>query len=988
MKPEIKRVFVSSTMLASLGALAMPATAQDTATDTEATVQLEEIVVTGSRIKRSQADTSAPQLTVDESTFKDRGYVSAADALNQLTSITPQLNQAAGDGSSSGSGQQFPNLFGLGTGRTLTLVNGRRMVTSSSGLGDAQVDANIIPVGLLERVEVVQAGGAAVYGSDAIAGVVNYILKKDFEGIELDGQASISDYGDYPVYNLRGTFGKNFADGRGNIALNVEWSKTDTLAFADRPRSNLSRITQGNADDTGPDDGIPAVREILDAHFWNFNSNGIVYTIPAPLPNFLAMQDGHAIQFDSNGNVVAYNPGEILGIPFAQGGEGFRYSDLAGLRTGVERFTANMIGHYDINDNVVLSTEFLFARTEGTETPQGQSRTVLNSAASGAGPIMFTINNPFLTDQAKEALTAISPGFGFGAPMWLSKYFYDLVPDNQQVSKTDTYRGMIALDGDFSAGGRDFYWSVAGSYGRVEGQQRRWEVINSAYNNAINATLDGSGNIVCAINADADSTNDDASCAPINPFGNGNVSDAARDYVATEAGLDYVNDQLDFVASFGGGLFDLPAGEVKFSTAYEHRYEKASFVPMEANQLGLFGTGTMEVPQSGKYNTDEFSAELLIPLLGADVTLPLVKELELSTAYRFVDNSTAGTENVWNVGLRWVPVDGLTLRASRSRNFRAPTLTQLYAPSTTSLDAVGYDPCDADRIDGGPNPAVRRANCQALFAANPSWGDLADFQDPAENFTVANVTTGGNADLRNEVSDTLTFGLVLQPVAIPGLTIAVDRVEIDLKDGLVAFDTQNFMEACYDSVEQPADVCGAFSRLAADDGTYPGGTVVTGRITTFNAGVMKYRGEVYHVNYVFDLPGEAGTLDLGVEATHNSLFTTSVTGTTFTNYENTATMPDWVGRFDAKYINGPLRVTYQLYYLDDVLAAPDATIESTPNPVLESNTTHSISGTYDFGSFVVRAGVSNFTNKQPSYPSLSYGDIIGRQFWAGATVKF
>ncbi|MFN4186268.1 MAG: TonB-dependent receptor plug domain-containing protein, partial [Hyphomonas sp.] len=201
----------------------------------------------------------------------------------QITSATPSAPVANGSGSAAGSGQQFPNLFGLGAGRTLSLVNGRRFVTSSSGMGDRVVDTNLIPVGLLERVDVVQAGGAAVYGSDAIAGVINYVLKDDFEGLEVDAQYGISSRDDYPQTSLRMTFGDNFLDGRANLAGNVEWSKSDALYGQDRPRSNLSRLTVSNAANTGPSDGVPAVRELLDAHFWPFNTNGLIFSTPAPV---------------------------------------------------------------------------------------------------------------------------------------------------------------------------------------------------------------------------------------------------------------------------------------------------------------------------------------------------------------------------------------------------------------------------------------------------------------------------------------------------------------------------------------------------------------------------------------------------------------------------------------------------------------------------------------------------------------------------------
>src|SRR5690606_7704876 len=424
-------------------------------------------------------------------------------------------------------------------------------------------------------------------------------------------------------------------------------------------------------------------------------------------------------------------------------------------------------------------------------------------------------------------------------------------------------------------------------------------------------------NIVCAINADADASNDDPACAPINPFGDGNISDAAREYINIRSGSDYDNRQVDLLATFGGDLLDLPAGPLSFVAAWERRDERADFEPLAANRQGLIGTGSPVIPQSGRYHTNELSLELLVPLLGSD-TLPLVDSLELTTAYRYVDNSLAGTENLWSAGLQWDVNDALTLRVSRSKNFRAPTLEQLLEPQVTALGSIGRDPCDADRISSGPNPEVRYANCLAEFEANPGYGVLPDgsnagasaaerlatFQDPAENFQQALITTGGNPDLRNEISNTLTYGFVWEPEFVPGLTLIVDRVEVDLTDGLSPYETLHFAAACYDNVTPPEGVCEAFTRIAQPDEarSLPGGSIVTGTTTTFNAGVVKFRGEVYYLNYGFELASLFGNLggeiELGLEATHTSLLTSSVTGDTFTRTDNTTEQPDWVTRLD------------------------------------------------------------------------------------------
>ncbi|HEY9237000.1 MULTISPECIES: TonB-dependent receptor domain-containing protein [Phenylobacterium] len=953
---------------------AAPAFAQDAET-------VEEIVVTGSRIRRAEVNTEAPVTVVDQQSMVDRGFVQAGQVLNQITSMTVMVPQPDGSGEAAGDGRQYPNLFGLGEGRTLTLVNGRRFVTSSAG-GDRVVDTNTIPTGLIERVDVVQAGGAAVYGSDAIAGVVNYVLKDSFDGVELDAQYGVSSRGDYPQTSLRGTFGKNFADDRGNVAVNVEWSKTDPLFDYDRPRSALGRLTVTNPANKGPNDGVPALKEIFDAHFWEFNANGVLFNrAPAPLAAMLGY-NGVPLQFNNNGDLVPYNPGVIQGAPpFAEGGEGLRYGELAALYAGVERFNTNLIGHYDITDRIKLSGEFLYAKVEARD-PYGEqaSNTVLNQPSTGSGYITLNRSNPYLSDQARSILGAGGP------PIFLSKWWTDLLPTRNRVTTTETYRGLVSLDGDFDYADRNFYWSASYSRAQAKGSSSGWGVNTAKFNNAIDAARNSAGNIVCAINADATTANDDAACAPINPFGQGNVSQGARGYATVVTGDEFLNTQDNFLATLGGDLFELPAGASKFSVAYEYRREEAKFSPYEADRLGLTGAGVPVQGTSASYHTNEFSAELLVPLLGGDFSMPLFRSLDLNGAYRHVDNSIAGKENIWSAGLQWGVFEGFGLRASRSRNFRAPTLDQMFEPSRTALGSISRDPCDADRINGGPNPAVRIANCQALFAANPSYGPLEGFQDPSENFTNALVTTGGNLDLRNEIADTTTYGFVFQPTFVPGLTVIFDRIEIDLTDGLSLFEPANFLATCYDSSVMPADVCGTFTRNDQ-------GHVVTALQTTYNAGQVTYRGEVYDINYRFQVgrffdDADLGELELGVQATHTSKLETSVTGFDLLREDGTTKTPEWVARFDARYARGPFRATYQLQYLDDAKVDITDTIESKPVPNVKANIRHSISAQYEFDKYTIRGGVTNLTDEQPSYPTRDYGDILGRQYYVGLTARF
>lgn len=992
---------LSTTMVAGLtiaiGAGAWSKAAAQSTTDAspqadgaEAGTTIDDVVVTGSRIRRSDAASAAPVTFINPEVFEERGLVQAGDALNQVTSAVPSFGQADGIGRPAGSGQQFPNLFNLGAGRTLTLINGRRTVTTSTGLGDRIVDTNIVPVGLISRVDIIQAGGAAVYGSDAIAGVVNYVLKTDYEGLELDAQYGVSSRGDNEKPSLRLTYGKNFADGRGNIALNGEWSRTHALFDQDRPLTNLARITYTNPADGGPNDGVPALISGNNATLFPFSPNGLIFTTPAPVPQFILSKNGVYQQFDARGELTSFDTGKVVSVPFALGGDGLSYRELAALRTGVERRNFNAIGRYDLTERVKASVELLYSNTVardpyGANGPQ-VSNTILNSADSGIGPIVFFANNPFLSETARAGIIAARPAFGAGSPLFLSKFWRDLLPTREVKYTTDTWRALAAIEGDFDYGGRQFYWSLSASRGETSAKKAGWGVVTDNFNRAVNAVAGPGGTPVCAVNVDAVTSNDDLACVALNIFGQGNVSAEARDYVTTASGQNYHNSQDGILATLGGDLFALPAGAAKFSLAYEYRKETARFDPFAADQAGILGSKVAVVATSGRFETNEVSAEIALPLLGDGFNLPGIKRLDFDGSYRIVDHSITGVESVWGAGLQWEIGAGLVIRGSKSRNFRSPTLDQLFAPSRTALAAILVDPCDADRINAGPSPSTRLANCKALFEANPGYGPLETFQDPSENFNNAMVTSRGNPDLKNEVSNTTTFGLVYQPTFVSGLSLIVDHISIDLENGLSAFQPLDFMATCYDSATTAASVCETFTR---DDKGY----IETALSTTYNAGQVAYQGEVYNLNYRFRLDDvlggvNLGRFDLSIEVTHNRKFETSVTGFDHNRLDGSEAMPKWVGRFDARWSRDKLKLFYSVNYMPRTNVTGYSTIENSADPVLQANVRHSISGAYDFGDVTVRAGVSDLTDEMTSYPSRSFGDIAGRQYFIGLNAKF
>jgi outer membrane receptor protein involved in Fe transport len=961
---------------------------------TEGDSAVSEVVVTGSRIRRSDPTSVTPiqALTTDDLT--ERGYVEVGQMLNDLSSNQPTFAVPPGNGFPVvTAAHESPNLFGLGAGRTLTLVNGRRMVTTGSGLFDRSVDSNIVPVGLLDRVDIVEGGGSAVYGSEAIAGVVNYILKSHFTGAEIEAQYGVSSRGDDRRPNLRGTFGRDFDGGRGNFAVNVDWSKTDSLAYADRPWTRSGLTTIPNPANKSTSDGQPPTVYLPDGHVWTYNNNGVIFM---PFAGFtptasalLRNGSGSALQFSPDGaSILPYDPGVITGNK-ANGGQGQGYNNLSSLTAGLERTDIFALGHYDLTPHMKVSTELLYSH-ETTDDAKG-TQGVAYFAGGGFGPIAFDKTNPFLTASELAALSAASPSFAAGGPLLLSKTL-QILPNRDRVEIQDVWRGVIALDGDFKAlGDRNFYYSASYSLARSETEDHLFDQNVNTLPNALAATKNSAGQIVCAINAVRVT---DPACAPINPFaGFAQQDPKALAYATLTSGGNDYNLQEDLLLTLGGDILRLPGGMARFSAAYEHRYESARFKPFLVDQLGE--SSSPATGEAGHYSTNEYSAELLVPILGEDFTLPLVEKLEATGSFRRVDNSLAGSENVWAVGGRWQVGYGLSFRASRSRNFRAPTLDAQFAPTSTSITTPGGDPCDASNINAGPNPAARLANCQALFAAHPEYGPLATFHDAFTNVSATRVTSGGNPNLQNEIANSFTWGLVFQPDYIPGLFFSADRTEVTIDNAFTDVNPQTATALCYDTGDPQA--CASFTRNSA-------GYIDTAHDQTQNAGYVVYRGEIYTASYRFPLSrfvGAAhdwGTMELDLDATHITRFGIKATALSKeVDYQGVFSSsffsgifyePKWRSRWDIRWAKGPLKVFYSLNYLPSVKSSPTATIENSAVPRIDGNITHDLSAQYAWDRYVATVGVKNLTDEGPSFPTITYGDPYGRRFFVSLRAKF
>ena len=446
----------------------------------------EDIVVTGSRIRRAGFDTLEPAVVVSNEYLETRGLTNVADALNEIpgfgVGVTPEGGQ-----SSFGVGQNFVNRFGLGSARTLTLVNGRRFVSTNAptifgnppGL---QVDLNIIPSRLVDRIENIAIGGAPSYGSDAIAGTVNVILKQDFDGIDLFGLAGISERGDAPRYSLSAIVGKNFAGGRGNITFAASYDRADGVLALERDvfqqgigtgtnptagsasalipgrtPGNDGRVNPNVPFNTGNADGIANLVYIRNTRIFSLTAGGLLY--PTAGSNNLADgtprgfgADGRTrLQFDSNGNLVPFNPGLPFGAQNASGGDGFDLASTSQLTSQLERYTANFLGKYEITPNITAFAEATYYRANGTELVD---QSIYNATLFGgtSSTLTFAANDPRLTQQARDTLA------GLGVTQFrLSRASRDLV-ENNASARSEVYRGVIGLRGDFELAGRNLFW--------------------------------------------------------------------------------------------------------------------------------------------------------------------------------------------------------------------------------------------------------------------------------------------------------------------------------------------------------------------------------------------------------------------------------------------------------------------------------------------------------------------------------------------------
>jgi outer membrane receptor protein involved in Fe transport len=978
-----------------------------------ASESLMEILVTGSRIKRPNYDTLQATVVTEAAELERRAYTNVGQALE----ATPGFMQSDSSPLSTTQGTQtvgqtFVNFFGLGSQRTLTLVNGRRFVSSNSassrgGIPGSQVDLNTIPAGLVERIETVAIGGAPVYGSDAIAGTVNVILRDDFEGIQGSAVYGVTDEDDAQTEAYRLLMGGNFAEDRGNAVISVEYNEQKGLMMRDR--TDVADFWD-NPDDTGPADGIPSQVAVRRFRYGILTDGGLPmnpivplagFVHPALFPNgnYVFDSSGTPLQFGANGDLVPFQRGRLIfdagtGAPIIQdGGDGMDPSRRLPLLAPTKRTLINGMAHYDLAPAVRLFTEASFAHTEGVE--QSEIIALAEPAVFNGPALTYSVDNPFLTPQARSTL--IANGL---TDFVIARNLSDLLDRTPGTTEVDLYRIVAGFQGDFpSFGGETWSWDIAYNYGHSRSTSSLEFINEDRLLEAIDAIPDGSGGIVCA------SGNPD--CAPLNLFGENNFSNAALDYV-TDPSRGISTNTLEMVTANLSGRLPFGISEpISFNVGYEHRREAAAFDPdaLQENGVLLTGGGFGFEGISGSFETDEVYSELVVPVISDQQNLPIVKSLSVEGAVRYVDHSLTDTATTWSGGLRIAPRlpgwgDGLLFRGVFTHAIRSPAVTELFlgkSPVATGLTDI----CNQDNYNQGINPAVREANCRAALAA--VGGPAPEVFNETTDLASVVGTQSGNPNLENEEADSWSVGIVYQPVEHPQLRFAADWSNIRLEGGIEDLPIGQLMLACYDSPDFPnVPACGQFHRLtAAEAAAQQGPARIAGDVANgfktgyINTSKIEFAGLIVEAGYSLELPSVASSLHFGTKLFYMDEFrTTSFAGVPSDNSAGLIGVPRVRLNFDVGYSWRNIDLGLQARWTDKVIFDRNNTIEDVPFNQVDAYTLLNGSIGYRFSdkvSFLV--SIDNLTNKEMPFEALinravAQYDLIGRRYFATVRANF
>jgi hypothetical protein len=643
-------------------------------------------------------------------------------------------------------------------------------------------------------------------------------------------------------------FGTAFAGGRGHITASVQRSEVDGILATDidrfaaaysyavnptvaqvatqpgRTPQNDGRVNTSIPFNTSSSDGIPNAVLIRNRRIFTLNFGGVA--LPTGATNLAdgrlrcfgatATTQGTCLQFAPNGNLVPYDPGVNFGTVDASGGDGLYLVETLQVGTKAERLSGTFSARYELNDGIEAFFDAYGYKGKATEiVDQTPYNATLFGGASSA--ITFPANHPTLTTQAQQTLASLGV-----TAFRISRAHRDLA-ENSANGKNDLFQLVAGLTGQFSVLDRTFNWEAYANYGKNDLVYFSQQVNRQRFVNALNVVSVG-GQLQCSPNpgytglpaaqggrvfVGADAPVADPNCVPLDIFGEGRPSAAARAYISSLQRADAEIEQRIFNTNIGSSLFDLWGGPVGFNVGFEYRREAGQFLPDAYLAQGL-GRSAAITPNSGSYSTKEVFGELLVPLVAPGNELPLVHRLTLTAKGRRVDNTVNGLFTSWTGGLQWAPIEDLEIRGNVTRSLRAPALTELFTPVAPIFTAVP-DPCDSRNVTGGTRPENRARNCAQFYQ---EYGITPPWQSTAVSATVQG-SLQGDTGLRNEAANAWTVGFVARPRFLPGLELALDWVDIRIDDIVTNLNATDLVTACFDNDSYPNEYCSRFTRNPA-----------------------------------------------------------------------------------------------------------------------------------------------------------------------------
>lgn len=816
----LRGALLAGTIISGL-AFAAPAMAQETPAGEPSRAEV--VVVTGTRIKSPGVRSASPIQTIGGTELQLQQVAEPEKLLRALPSTIPGDGENVNNGTA---GVTSINMRGLGPSRNLVLMDGKRMVPYNF---NGVVDVSTVPQAMLERIDILTGGASTVYGSDAMSGVVNFILKKNFQGVEIDMKNSRTGVNDGQISSLSMAIGANTADENGNVALSFNYTKREAVRLEDRAFGLVGVDSASGAGLGGVAPPPPAGCGGPNVVAVGGSTTGIPTRLSYMGGNGQFREDG---TFGANCSVFNFNP--------------YNY-----YQTPQERYSATAIGHYALTDNIEAYARATFAATNVRQ----------QIAPSGVFGNLFMVplNNPYIPAAARAQIIAQAEAFRANpanatAGRWIDVNANGVVDaaDSLQLSirrrtvefgersttyNNNTFQIVLGVEGDTVGG---WHWDVSAQMGQANRTNIQAGYTNVAnIQNALNATT----RTACA--------NGESACVPINLFGGfGSITPAMASYSSATAidNQNYV--QSMFHADIGGPLtgFQSPfaADPVTLNVGYEYRAESGKTTPDECLKLAptscLGGAGGNTLPVEGRYNVNEVFIESSVPLI-ADK--PFIRNMNLELGYRTAKYSVTGINNTWKIGLDWALSDSFRFRAMRQQAARAPNVGELFSPLVTGLRNATLDPCSSAQPVAGRTAALS-ARCVGTGMSAASVWTVQDIVAGQIGTFEGSLPT----PVKPEVGESTTIGFVWQPNLGPflkGTTITLDKYDLNIKDYVGIATAQEVLDGCYK--DGLASACAKVIRINGDLAT-PGAGI---QLHTQNLDYFRSAGYELGINTGFDL---------------------------------------------------------------------------------------------------------------------------------------